>query len=246
MAVAESEAGDPETRRRQQAMTHLKAAVAAAEAEREVTGQVPGADARPSALERFRDDLARIVRPRRPAAPARGERSAAERPGADRPAPLVLVSAQRIDRPAPEIPAEAAPVRPRRVSAGNLALSEPLAPEEDDHAAPAPAPAAAAARPHGAESFEAFLARVGAADLDARMEAAAVWIALVEGSEQFSRPQVMRRALAGPDEHAASREAALIAFGRLLREGVIMRSRRGLFEIGEASRLASKVAVPAA
>jgi len=262
MALAESEASDPETRRRQQAMAHLRAAVAAHEAEREITGEAPAGEPRPSALERFRDDLASIVRPRRPAAPARGVRPGTERAG-DRPAPLVLVSAQRIDRPAPEVPAEAAPVRPRRVAAGNLALSEPLAPEPlapapapapEPAPAPAPAPAAvtepapAAAPARGAENFEAFVARIGATDLEDRMEAAAVHVALAQGIAQFARPQVLRLALAAGEDAGdePSREAGLVAFGRLLREGRIVRSRRGLFEVGAASRYAARIAPPAA
>src|SRR5690606_17984900 len=77
----------------------------------------------------YRADLARAVRPVRPRLaagdrPARLATAASETQlaphGGSRPAPLVLVSEQRIDRSAgqPVTPARVTPVRPRRVSRG--------------------------------------------------------------------------------------------------------------------------------
>ncbi|MBP9182939.1 MAG: hypothetical protein KBF78_07395 [Fuscovulum sp.] len=126
---ADDEMSEPENRRRLSAIQHLKAAVAATVAERRAGVREPSDDDR---ADPYREDLARAVRPVRPR-PAEGGRSilrpaaVASRPAdapvppqapvasGDRPAPLVLVSAQRIDRPAP---ARVSPVRPRRLGGG--------------------------------------------------------------------------------------------------------------------------------
>ncbi len=147
MAQADSEMEGEETKRRQSAIAHLKAAVAQTEAERRAGEAKP--DVQPSRIARYRNDLAMVVRAAIP--------GAAARPPADRPAPLVLVSEQRIDRPSRPAPptappaaaqtaalggpipasAAAAPLRPRRVTAagqGGLAMqSTPaFAPEESE------------------------------------------------------------------------------------------------------------------
>jgi hypothetical protein len=119
----------PEVKRRRSAIAHLKAAVMATVADRksDPSSVTRGAEVK---MDPYRKDLDQAVRP-----------SGA----ADRPAPLVLVSAQRIDRkrdaaadanrpvpqivptsaapqhPAPRHPAAALPVRPRRVIPGGVA-----------------------------------------------------------------------------------------------------------------------------
>jgi hypothetical protein len=100
---------EPETATRRDAITHLRAAVAAQKADvamgkRRDEGKSDDA---------YRSDLAEVVRPRRPAAVAEGARS--ERPEPPRPAPLKLVAEQRIDVEQPAAPK--GPVRPRRVAA---------------------------------------------------------------------------------------------------------------------------------
>lgn len=108
---------DVENRRRLDSIAHLKAAVAATEADRAVTG-----DSKPSQgakegtkLDPYRDDLAHVVqpdpepapgsevRPRRNTVSVRPQepRPGTIRPGMVSPPPLVLVSEQRIDRVAP-------------------------------------------------------------------------------------------------------------------------------------------------
>ena len=126
---------DGENRRRLDAISHLKAAVVATEADRSVTGE-----AKPPAgsnLDPYRDDLAKVVqsdpenalppravpevKPRRKSVSIRpqGPRPGTIRPGMMGPPPLVLVSEQRIDRlPAPQAPAakaapELAPAAPQ-------------------------------------------------------------------------------------------------------------------------------------
>ena len=93
---------EDEGRGRRNAIAHLRAAVQATEAERNMGGDL-GADGRDTEV--YRDDLETAVRPRRPVAT-----QGAARPDARRPAPLKLVAEQRIDTPQRE-----GPVRPRRV-----------------------------------------------------------------------------------------------------------------------------------
>lgn len=108
-----------ETSRRRANIEHLKAAVAARTAAQQLGEDEDSADRDP--MEDYREDLASVMRPRRVQVDASRRKSAEVRP-----APLVLVSEQRVDA----AEAEAArrgpvtPVRPRRVTSGNLALSE--------------------------------------------------------------------------------------------------------------------------
>lgn len=128
IAQTDSELGKPEARRRLSAIQHLKAAVAATVADRLSIAKPGGRGEDPQ--DRYRRDLDHVVRASRPtdAAPLR-------------PAPLVLVSEQRIDLPrsrAPAVsPVHAVPaasaepvILPRRiqVSRGSAALAEAVEP----------------------------------------------------------------------------------------------------------------------
>ncbi|MEY8838955.1 hypothetical protein AB9K41_07990, partial [Cribrihabitans sp. XS_ASV171] len=87
MQAADLKLDDPERTSNRETYSHLRAAVAAAQAERKAGGTVgthPDDDP-------YREDLAEVVRPRRPMATGRAERP---RSG-DRPAPLKLVAEQR-------------------------------------------------------------------------------------------------------------------------------------------------------
>ncbi|RYH01809.1 hypothetical protein EU805_11480 [Salipiger sp. IMCC34102] len=101
-AKADEELASPESSRRRSAIAHLKAAVAATEAARRMGEKATSAEDEEGA---FRDDLAQVVRPRRPALTSAGPR--------ERPAPLKLVASQRVDDVAP---AAAGNVQPRRVA----------------------------------------------------------------------------------------------------------------------------------
>lgn len=234
---ADTEMAVDENRRRLSAIAHLKAAVAATVADRKV-----GAPAGPSEEQRidpYREDLARAVRPQR----TRNEqpRAGDDRPAGDRPAPLVLVSEQRIDRtPAPAAPAPAGlVVRPRRISSSapaaqtemrTLSAQRPatlvLDEEEDEDTDNIFA---------DAKGFAEFADRLGATQLPDLMEAAAAYVACVEKREHFSRPQLMRRigAVGAPGE--LSREDGLISFGTLLRNGRFAKVRRGQYALSEDS-----------
>ena len=65
MAEADSKMDEPETSSRQEAYNHLRAAVAATQAEQSITGETAGTETSDDA---YRSDLASVVRPRRPAA----------------------------------------------------------------------------------------------------------------------------------------------------------------------------------
>lgn len=112
MATADEKLDDPDLSTNRETYSHMRAAVAAAQAERSAGGTV----GMHSSDDEYRDDLAQAVRPRRPV--ASGARS---RPrGEDRPAPLKLVAEQRIDTPTTT--EQRGPIRPRRVA--NLVQDE--------------------------------------------------------------------------------------------------------------------------
>ncbi len=201
MEQADEELSNPESSRRRAAIAQLKAAVAATEAARQL-GENGADDAKPE--DAFREDLDKVVRPRRAARPEATE-SRSERP---RPAPLKLVASQRVD-PAPAAPS--APVQPRRV-----AMSTPVA--ETD-----------------ADSFAEFAEEMGAKELPDLLEAAAAYTAYVEGSDDFSRPQIMKKVQATTDQ-SFSREDGLRSFGTLLREGRINKAGNGRFQVSDQTR----------
>ena len=224
-----------ENRRRAATIAHLKAAVAATVADR-AAGAAP-ADAARGREDAYREDLAEAVRPRRPeAVPGTGRR----RPeAAPRIAPLVLVSEQRVDRPAGP-PADAQPVRPRRVTAGSLALTQALDADADEAAQDGDGDAAGANIFVAAGRFPEVVERLGAVHLTETIEAAAAYITVVEGRETFTRPQLVR--LAGTVSGAAvGREDGLRAFGLLLREGRIEKARRGQFMLPAGNRMLAEM-----
>lgn len=89
--------------------------------------------------------------------------------------------------------------------------------------------------------FAEFAERLGAQGLPALMEAAAAYVACVEGRPHFSRPQIMRQVAALEEAGAASqmgsREDGLRSFGTLLRHGKIVKVRRGQYALTESSHL---------
>jgi len=212
--------GDSDGTRRRSAIAHLRAAVAATKAEKQAG--VEAEDDSHEKADAYRDDLAQVVRPRRPA--PRGDAPA--RRAEDRPAPLKLVAAQRVDLPEPK---SDGPVTPRRVRVADLAAREEQVSERDmDHDAEAHARASAA----NAASFTEFAERVGAYELPDILEAAASYLSFVEGREEFTRPQLMGKARqALMDEF--SREDGLRHFGRLLREGKLRKIAAGQFTVSD-------------
>jgi hypothetical protein len=215
LAETNSQLESTEMNRRRSAIAHLKAAVAAARADK----VAPEAGAKSdeggigSAIDKFREDLARVVRPRRPVDDGQ-PRTMRRMP------PLMLVSEQRVDV------AEAAPrshdalagtVRPRRVTTREVSS------DENEEAS--------------SGGFAVFAESMGARDLPDMLEAAAAYTAFVEGRPSFSRPQLMQmmRVADGTDDEF-SREEQLRSFGLLLRQGRIQKLKRGQFTVADDTR----------
>ncbi|MEM9577022.1 MAG: hypothetical protein AAF999_08405 [Pseudomonadota bacterium] len=153
--------------------------------------------------EAFRNDLAEAVKPRRPITKSRTDSQPDARPG-----PLKLVSAQRVD---PDPGMQRGPVAPRRVAAAD---DHDKAPSEDT-------------------GFSNYAQERGAESLTELLEAAAAYLSLVEGHEQFSRPQLMSR-VRQANGGEFTREDGLRAFGQLLRSGKIEKISGGRFTVSEA------------
>jgi hypothetical protein len=232
--TAEREMGDGENTRRRNAIQHLKAAVAATRAEQTDSPEVAQAQEEAEA-DPYREDLARVVRPRRP--------SEAAAAGARRLAPLMLVSEQRID--APQDVAHGAnitPVRPRRISSAALALQEEeqFASDEGDQAAE-PRHQNPMIVTDNTETFADYVETVGAEGLSDLLEAAAAYSSFVEGRETVTRPQIMRLASeAMPEEFPL--EERLRSFGQLLRQGKIRKIKRGHFVVANGTRFKPEAA----
>ncbi|WP_212635403.1 hypothetical protein [Rhodobacter capsulatus] len=222
---ADAQMAGNENRRRISAIAHLKAAVAATVAERRAgTEEVQKDETAP-----YRQDLTQAVRPRRPVLPAVGEshHQTAARPEA-RPAPLVLVSEQRVDRAPAEAVAKAQAVRPRRIVAATLAQGTAAEAETDEETE-------VPLSPEEASSFAEFAQSRAPQGLAELLEAAAAYTAQVEGRPHFSPPQIMSKVTAIGDA-SFSREDRLRMFGTLLRQGKIAKVKRGQYAITEASR----------
>lgn len=143
MQQAEEVMAEDENRRRQEALSRLKAAVVATEADRaDIDYEAPRAEAN---LDPYRGDLAEAIQPDAPPQPQPDPevkprrksvtiRPAEPRPGTIRPGmisppPLVLVSEQRIDRvaPAAAAPAPTATPAPAPVAAPAISPAAPAA-----------------------------------------------------------------------------------------------------------------------
>lgn len=226
MAEAKEKLEGAESRRRFSAISHLKAAVAATLADRKLQppADQPVAAAESPALDLYREDLSKAVRPRRPTTEAG---ATTQRPSLDmRPAPLVLVSEQRVDRPAGEDAASA--IRPRRVVAGAAAYVTDDDEEDLDDLTDL--------SPEDVSSFAEFAERLGASNLTELLEAAAAYTSSVEGRQSFSRPHLLRKVEFVSSRGAFSREDGMRSFGMLLRQGKIQKVSRGQFTITDTSK----------
>ncbi len=210
---------DREGTRRRSAIAHLKAAVAATKADRmlkrERSREIDEEEQRD-----YREDLAKVVRPRRSEPRENAAEKARPRSIDSGTTPLILGSSQRIDTPAED--ARRDELRPRRVGA-MIAL-------DDD------SDSMSGSLPEDDSDFAAFAEALGARDLPDLLEAAAAYTAFVERQPSFSRPQIMRRAAAIETDEEFTREAGLRSFGQLLRQGKIRKLQRGQFTISENTR----------
>ncbi len=90
-------------------------------------------------------------------------------------------------------------------------------------------------------SFVNFAEAAGARELPELLEAAAAFLAVHEGQEVFSRPQIMRKVALITPEEEFTREEGLRSFGALLRQGRLQKVRRGQFTIAEDSRFRERI-----
>ena len=230
----------PETKRRRSAIAHLKAAVLATVGDRRNTPKAKAAVAEVK-MDPYRKDLSQAVRP---TSTLLGER----------PAPLVLVSAQRIDRkrdavadanrPVPQIvpsapaPAHASgpamPVRPRRVASGGLAQAVSVEALEDDDDLEPQAQGNIFAD-GSKQSFAEFAEGLGANSMAELIEAAGAYCTLVLERPSFTRPQLFQHISTMPQLAELNREDSLRGFGKLLRDGRIQKTVRGQFALSETS-----------
>jgi pilus assembly protein FimV len=206
----------PDSTNRRSAIKHLRAAVMATRAEKEEGGaeeEDPKRD--------YQADLDEVVRPRRPSARAdqAEPRSASARPSQDKPVPpLRLVAEQRVDEedaaPADTSAETPEPVQPRRVSAPELA-----------------------GEAQAESGFTAFAEALGTNSLTDLLEAAAAYMAEVEGQDQFSRPMLMGKIREATEKSgtAFTREDGLRSFGQLLRDGKLRKIKGGRFAVTEAT-----------
>lgn len=224
IAATNSAMAGEDNKRRHSAIAHLKAAVAATEADRQVVAANP-ALAQPSRQDAYRLDLQNVVRP-----------GAADH----RPPMLVLVSEQRIDRAKPADSADAAevrvvtPTRPRRVTSApplTAVQSHNSILDDDDEEDGGHDNVF-----NASQSFGDFAESLGANSLHELLEASAVYCAQILGCPQFSRTLVMQQLESLPGD-APSREDSLRIFGTLLREGRITKIRRNQFAVTDRSPL---------
>lgn len=210
MNETDAQMKEPEGSRRRDAIAQLKAAVAAKEAARQV-GE-PDDDGQ-DVENAFRNDLSEAVGPETSGAarprPVVRTGTRTERP---RPAPLKLVAAQRVDLQDAEARREG-PVVPRRVAARKEDASEPRA----------------------SGSFAEFADNMRATELRDLLEAAAAYTSFVEGADEFSRPQILRRvrSVAADD---FKREDELRSFAELISAGRFTKVRNGRFQVADDSR----------
>lgn len=86
-----------------------------------------------------------------------------------------------------------------------------------------------------ASNFAEFAENMGATALPDLLEAAATYTAFVEGSEDFSRPQIKKKVQLGSGVEF-SRKDGLRAFNTLLRQGRISKVRSGRFQMSDETQ----------
>lgn len=232
MSQTDERLNEPEGRRHRDAFAQLKAAVAATEAARQL-GDAGGAERDKNEV--FREDLGALDAEEADAptddmddvADDAGNDTNVEMTAADDAATSETEASEGVQEVTEETPA-AAPLK--------LVSSQIVEPQSTTmDAASARLRQIAAQKDAGNASkggFSEFAEQQGATDLADLLEAAAAYIAFVEGEEDFSRPQVMKKVQAASAD-TFTREDGLRAFGRLLRQNKIVKLSNGRFQISD-------------
>ncbi len=222
IARANSDLADDEVKRRQAAMSHLKAAAAATMADRE-SGRDLGREAGAAAgkdrlMNNFRKALDAVS------------------PSTARATPLVLVSEQRINAD------DAAAAKPREphlklasaaaIGATGGAKAENIFRADDDEDLGGPQSNIFT----GVETYEDFADRLGASEQIELMEAAAIYVAHVEKQPLFRR-QLIRHMSSLSDALPLTREGSVEIFNQLLGMGRFAEMEPGLFAVTDRSPL---------
>ena len=207
MSQTDQHLNQPENRRHRDAFAQLKAAVAATEAAR-LLGDKGAKKRDPDEV--YKDDL--------------GAHDAQEKNETQAAPPLKLVQSQEIK---PNAPTLRRPERPTPAAAGSMegtsARLRQIATLKEADA------------PSETRDFASFAAHHGADDLTDKLEAAGAYLCLIDGEEDFSRPQVMRMVQSTADTEI-SREDGLRSFGRLLRQARLVKLSNGRFKISENTK----------
>lgn len=111
-----------------------------------------------------------------------------------------------------------------------IPVAQPL--PDIDPPDPEPPPVGAAIS-RAVPEFSDFADRLGAVALPDLMEAAAAYVLCAEGATGFTRPDLMRHLSALSGGRGGSPEDQMRGFGRLLRDGRILRAGRGAFGFPE-------------
>jgi hypothetical protein len=209
----DTELDKPQSDLRLLTMPHLKAVVATTVANLGSAGDDARQAETAAAVDRHDAELARVATLLRPAPRPSGW-----------PAPLVLVSEQRIDRPAPDRAADRR--AERQIGRMDLAGGE----TPDDSAPPARAGSKRTL------TFAEFAGQLGASTVADLVEAAAAYTACIEERPHFTRPDLMRYVATAIGTGDAQREDSMRSFGTLLRQGRITKTERGQFGITDSSQ----------
>lgn len=223
LAETNTQMDDQDASRRRSSISHLKAAVQATRADK-ATGPIEGTEEEQKSP--YRSDLAKAVKP--PSSDATAQKT----PEPQRASPLVLISEQRVKDTDTEQDASVTAqrdrlVRPRRVNISTT-RKRPDATEADPDAEPV------VAANTDLTAFAAFAAHIDHDDIEGYLRAAASFVTQASGLSHFHRPQVVKLVTKQDSPDAISREDALRAFGRLLREGEIIKVAQGCYALTSA------------
>lgn len=220
LAETNTQMDDQDASRRRSSISHLKAAVQATRADK-ATDPIEGTEEEQKTP--YRSDLAQAVKPPSP------EATAHKAPEPKRASPLVLVSEQRINETEAEQDTSATAsrdrlVRPRRVNV-STSRKRPDGTEADSDAEPVVAANA------DLTAFKAFAAHIDHDDTEGYLRAAASFVTQASGMSHFHRPQLVKLVTKLDVPGGISREDALRSFGRLLREGDIIKVAQGCYSL---------------